>query len=102
MFLVERETIYKRIGKITDEVVLGVTSRTSEQASPERILKVNRGHWTIENRCHYVIDWNFDEDRSRIRTGHGPRISLACAVSHAASLSTSPRTNPASSRKCSS
>ncbi|EQD66467.1 transposase, partial [mine drainage metagenome] len=24
------------------------------------------------NRCHYVIDWNFDEDRSRIRCGHGP------------------------------
>jgi predicted transposase YbfD/YdcC len=22
--------------------------------------------------CHYVLDWNFDEDRSRIRTGHGP------------------------------
>jgi predicted transposase YbfD/YdcC len=26
----------------------------------------------IENGCHYTIDWNFDEDRSRIRTGHGP------------------------------
>jgi len=51
---------------------LGVTSRTPEQADPQRILKVNRDHWTIENRCHYVVDWNFDEDRSRIRTGHGP------------------------------
>jgi len=30
------------------------------------------GHWSIENCCHYIIDWNFDEDRSRIRTGHGP------------------------------
>jgi predicted transposase YbfD/YdcC len=72
VFLIERETLYKSTGKITDDVVLGVTSRTPEQASPQRILKVNRGHWTIENRCHYVIDWNFDEDRSRIRTGHGP------------------------------
>ena len=36
------------------------------------MLQVNRGHWTIENSCHYVIDWNFDEDRSRIRTGYGP------------------------------
>lgn len=46
----------------------------------ERILELNRGHWTIENRCHYVIDWNFDEDRSRIRTGrprkHLPPASL--------------------------
>ncbi len=22
--------------------------------------------------CHYMIDWNYDEDRSRIRTGYGP------------------------------
>ena len=36
------------------------------------MLQVNRGHWVIENGCHYVLDWNFDEDRSRIRTGHGP------------------------------
>ena len=72
VFLIEREAIYKKSGKITHDIALGVTSRTPEQASPKRILKVNRGHWTIENRCHYVVDWNYDEDRSRIRTGHGP------------------------------
>jgi hypothetical protein len=33
---------------------------------------LNRGHWAIENSCHYIIDWNFNEDRSRIRTGHDP------------------------------
>jgi predicted transposase YbfD/YdcC len=31
----------------------------------------NRGHWSIENSCHYIIDWNYHEDRSQIRTGHG-------------------------------
>jgi predicted transposase YbfD/YdcC len=36
------------------------------------VLKVNRGQWSSENSCHYVLDWNFDEDRSRIRTGYGP------------------------------
>jgi predicted transposase YbfD/YdcC len=72
VFLIERESIYKKSGKITRDVALGITSRTSEQASPQRILATNRGHWAIENRCHYVIDWNFDEDRCRIRTGHGP------------------------------
>ncbi len=71
-FMIEREAVYKKSGKVTREFALGVTSRTPEQASPQRILKVNRDHWTIENRCHYMIDWNFDEDRSRIRTGHGP------------------------------
>ncbi|MBI5185576.1 MAG: ISAs1 family transposase, partial [Nitrospinae bacterium] len=28
--------------------------------------------WSIENSRHYIIDWNYDEDRSRIRTGSGP------------------------------
>jgi hypothetical protein len=28
-------------------------------------------HWAIES-VHYIIDWNYDEDRSRIRTGFGP------------------------------
>ena len=27
--------------------------------------------WCLES-CHYIIDWNYDEDRSRIRTEHGP------------------------------
>ena len=33
---------------------------------------VPRQSLTRQNRCHYVIDWNFDEDRSRIRSGYGP------------------------------
>ena len=28
--------------------------------------------WAIENSCHYVLDWNFNEDRSRIGKGNGP------------------------------
>ena len=31
-----------------------------------------RGHWGIENQLHWVLDMAFDEDRSRIRRGHGP------------------------------
>jgi hypothetical protein len=48
-----------------------VTSRTPQQAPPQRILAVNRGHWAIES-VHYLIDWNYDENCSRIRTGFGP------------------------------
>ena len=72
VFLIERHTVEKKTGKRSCEIAYGVTSRTPEQANPERILNINRGHWTIENSCHYIIDWNYDEDRSRIRTGHGP------------------------------
>ncbi|MBF0139344.1 MAG: hypothetical protein HQL74_03580 [Magnetococcales bacterium] len=56
----------------SDNLPSRVTSCSPEQADARRILATNRGHWAIENCCHYVIDWNFDEDRSRIRTGHGP------------------------------
>ncbi len=71
-FLIERERIDKKTGKRSIELAYGITSRTPDQADAQQILKTNRAHWCIENSCHYIIDWNFDEDRSRIRTGHGP------------------------------
>lgn len=71
-FLIERHSLEKKSGLLSCEIAYGITSRTAEQASPERLLSVNRGHWTIENSCHYILDWNYDEDRSRIRTGYGP------------------------------
>lgn len=37
----------------------------------DRLRERNRGHWRVES-CHYIIDWNDDEDRSQIRTGFGP------------------------------
>lgn len=72
VFLIEREVVHKKSGKRSMETALGITSRSPEQASPARLLEINRGHWTIENRCHYILDWNYDEDRCRIRTQHGP------------------------------
>ncbi len=71
-FVIERERIDKKTGKHSDELAYGITSRPPQQADAQQVLKTNRDHWGIENSCHYVIDWNFDEDRSRIRTGHGP------------------------------
>lgn len=71
-FLVERHCTEKKTGATSREIAYGLTSRTPEQANPQRILQVNRGHWTIENSCHYILDWTYDEDRSRIRTGYGP------------------------------
>lgn len=71
-FTIERETIEKKSGKPSYEIAYGITSRSQKQADARRVLEVNRGHWAIENSCHYILDWNYDEDRSRIRTGHGP------------------------------
>jgi predicted transposase YbfD/YdcC len=71
VYMIERESINKKSGAQSREIALGITSRTPQQASPKRVLAVNRGHWSIES-VHYIIDWNYDEDRSRIRTGAGP------------------------------
>jgi predicted transposase YbfD/YdcC len=71
-FLVIRKTVDKKTGKRSDpELAYGVTSCTVEQADAKRVLGHNRGHWSIEAQ-HNITDWNFDEDRSRIRKGHGP------------------------------
>ena len=50
-FLIERESIDKKTGVFSCETALGITSRSG---------------WPR------AIDWNYDEDRSQIRTGFGP------------------------------
>ncbi|MEY2875600.1 MAG: hypothetical protein RLZZ373_2971 [Pseudomonadota bacterium] len=71
-FVIERHTVNKKTGKTSTETVYGVTSHTPATATAADVLAFNRGHWTIENGCHYTLDWNWDEDRCTIRTGHGP------------------------------
>lgn len=71
-FAIERIVIDKKTGKSSRDLAYGITSRSPAQADARRLLEINRGHWTIENSCHYILDWNYDEDRCRIRTGYGP------------------------------
>ena len=70
--MIERESIEKKTGEHSHEDVYGVTSSQPEKTNAEKVLKTNREHWSIENSCHYVIDWNYNEDRCRIRAGHCP------------------------------
>ncbi|MGA7950238.1 MAG: ISAs1 family transposase [Thiobacillaceae bacterium] len=49
VFLIEREVLHKKTGKLTSESALGITSRPPEQANPQRVLATNRGHWAIES-----------------------------------------------------
>ena len=71
VFAIWRQTVEVNSAKRHSETVYGVTSLSPQGASPQRLLTLNRGHWTIE-ATHHILDWSFDEDRSRIRTGHGP------------------------------
>ena len=51
----------------------GITSVPRSLADAATLLAWNRGHWSIENRSHYVRDMTLGEDASRIRKGHAPR-----------------------------
>ncbi|MEU4303853.1 ISAs1 family transposase [Kitasatospora aureofaciens] len=59
-------------GTVSRQTIYAITDLTSQEASPERLGRLVRSQWTIENRLHFVRDTTFAEDASRIRTGHGP------------------------------
>jgi predicted transposase YbfD/YdcC len=77
VFEVGRHVIIQKTGQERVEVVYGVTSLSSERATPERVLDLVRGHWSIENKSHWVRDVTFDEDRSQVRCGSIPQVMAA-------------------------
>ena len=84
VFRIERNITKLKNNISTTETAFGITSLAEDRASPEKILELNRGHWNIENRLHWVRDVTYDEDRSRIRKGNGPRVMASlrnCAIS---------------------
>lgn len=85
VFRIIRERTVIKTGKFERETVYGITSLTAEKAGPQKLLSLNRGHWSIENCSHWVRDWNYDEDRAQIREGSGPRM-MACLRNFAVGL----------------
>ena len=64
-------------GEWHEAVRYGVTSLPATIAIPERLLKLKRGHWTIENGLHYVKDVTMGEDKSMAHCDNGPKIMAA-------------------------
>jgi predicted transposase YbfD/YdcC len=50
---------------------------SSLEADAQRLNRVIRRHWSIENSLHWVLDVGFREDDSRIRKDHGPENMTA-------------------------
>ena len=71
---IERYSEKLKSGKTRHETVHLITSLSPDEATAQRLLSLNRGHWGIENRSYYVRDVTFDEDRSQIRAHSGPRL----------------------------
>lgn len=55
-------------GKITTEKRYYISS-LKERA--DRMGAIIRSHWAIENKLHWHLDVTFNEDKSKVRAGHG-------------------------------
>jgi predicted transposase YbfD/YdcC len=63
-----------RGGKPSDDVRCYITSK---KLNARCFGAAVRGHWSIENCCHWSLDVTFGEDQSRIRKGHaGANFSI--------------------------
>jgi hypothetical protein len=71
------ESVVEQEGTRSHETRYFITSAPRELAEAGVLLAWARGHWSIENRSHYVRDVTLGEDASRIRKGRGPEIMAA-------------------------
>jgi len=85
LFYTIRERTLLTTDTTSTETVYGITSLTPEQADTKQLIALSRGHWSIENRSHYLRDMVYDEDRHQVRKNKGPHM-MACLRNFAISL----------------
>jgi predicted transposase YbfD/YdcC len=64
-------------GVTTVEVRYGITSMPPKVASAERLLRVARSEWGIENSLHHRRDVSLQEDACQVRRGQAPQVLAA-------------------------
>jgi len=64
------ESRIERGDKIETERRSYISSRVLSAAD---FAEAVRSHWAIENNLHWTLDVTFNEDQSRLRTGHGAK-----------------------------
>jgi predicted transposase YbfD/YdcC len=65
-------------GKTKVKVSYAITSLPWHKADAQRLLRLKRGHWGIENKLHWVRDVTMDEDRCQVRSGAAPQVLAGC------------------------
>jgi predicted transposase YbfD/YdcC len=63
--------------RISKEYALVVTSATAGKVGSADLHTYVRGHWSIENKGHYVRDTTWREDDQQAHTGNGPQVIAA-------------------------
>lgn len=82
VFRLQRER--KTPEKQSVEVVYGLTTLSREQCSIQRLFRLIRDHWAIENRLHWRRDVTLREDRCGVRV---PCVAQMLAVLNSLVLS---------------
>lgn len=77
IFKLERHRQELRTGKVSTEVIYGITSRGSDKATAKQMLQWTREYWGIENGLHYRRDVTLREDATRISQ---PSLAQTIAV----------------------
>ena len=72
VFQVERAGV--RHGKLSHDVVYGITSIPAAEAEPQRVLRVVRAHWHLENRVHWRRDVTLGEDACQVKQGKAAQV----------------------------
>lgn len=71
------QRVVVKTGEISEKVTYGITSLKWEEAHAQELERLWRGHWTIENRVHYVRDVTMGEDANQMRAGQAPQVLAA-------------------------
>jgi predicted transposase YbfD/YdcC len=71
------ERIVLKTGEVTRSVTYGLTSLAPRATTPAQLEGFWRGHWTIENRTHYVRDVTMGEDAGQAYRGSTPQALAA-------------------------
>jgi predicted transposase YbfD/YdcC len=75
VYMIKRTVKEKNEERI--EIVYGLTSLSRKKADAERLLKLNRKHWSIENRLHHRRDVTLGEDAAQTRMKGAPEVLAA-------------------------